>query len=229
MTWAKFGTEFRDECAEAGLSDAAFRTHVEAIQYLYGIESQDMRLQKRLMRRWAGSPEYIDAAAELARIAWWRDDRDAYVVEHHANVIRQSIAAQTKHRDDERERQQRKRAAEQAARARAAAAGDVGSDVGTNVGETQTDRQTDIHLGSEHVPSEQDNETEPPLTPSQESSSPPTELAPEDQPAPAHALDPEPASRAPGYIACPNGCGTFLHDNGHCNWCNLDFPELAIA
>ena len=53
MTWAKFGVEFRDECAEAGLTDAEFRTHAEALMYLYGIESKDLRIQRRrrLVRR----------------------------------------------------------------------------------------------------------------------------------------------------------------------------------
>jgi hypothetical protein len=49
-------------------------------------------------------------------------------VDHHADVIRRSIAAQRKHRETERDRQRTKLAAKR--------------DVGTNVGETQSVGQT---------------------------------------------------------------------------------------
>ncbi len=39
MTWAKFGTEFPDECAHQGMSDAAYRTHSEALIYLHRVEA----------------------------------------------------------------------------------------------------------------------------------------------------------------------------------------------
>ena len=53
MTWQKLGTEFPDDCAEANLSDAAFRTHVEAIGYLYGQENFECTVKKSTVRRWA--------------------------------------------------------------------------------------------------------------------------------------------------------------------------------
>lgn len=135
MTWAKFGVEFFDQLADAGLSDAAVRTHTEALHYLYRLEDMDMRIAKHLVRRFAGSAEWEQATKDLVAAKLWRDDGDAFVVEHHAEVFRSSLAVQLKHRDTERERQRRKRARDGA---------DVGPNVGSNVGATQTDRHTDI-------------------------------------------------------------------------------------
>lgn len=132
MTWVKTGTEFSDDIASAGLSDAAYRTHHEALTWLYRIERDDMRVPKHLVRRFAGSDQHEIAVKDLVAAGFWTDDGDAWVVEHHASVLRQSMAAQHKHRERERERQARKRAA----------AAKVDSNVGPNVGETLTDRQT---------------------------------------------------------------------------------------
>lgn len=138
MTWAKFGAEYRDECAEAGLSDAAFRTHSEALMYLYGVESADMRIQRRLVRKWAGSEDYERAISELVARGWWVVDGDGWRVVHHALVFRQSLAAQQKKRDTERNRQRTKR------QTRPASVGtNVGTNTAANVGPTQTDRQTE--------------------------------------------------------------------------------------
>lgn len=133
MTWSKYGVEFWDDLANAGLSDAAARTHGEAIGWLYRIERDDLRIPKRLVPRFASSPEHATGIKELITAGFWADEGDAYVVTHHAEVVRQSIAAQVIHRETERERQRRKR------RTRAES---VTPNVGTNVGETQTDRQT---------------------------------------------------------------------------------------
>jgi hypothetical protein len=37
--------------------------------------------------------------AELVKVGFWRDVGDAYVIVHHADVIRQSLAAQLKARE----------------------------------------------------------------------------------------------------------------------------------
>jgi hypothetical protein len=58
MTYQKTGTEFWDECAMVGPTDAAVRTHAEAIGWLYRIESDDLRIPKQLVRRFAGSSEW---------------------------------------------------------------------------------------------------------------------------------------------------------------------------
>ncbi|HLM22218.1 MAG TPA: hypothetical protein VK390_11930 [Propionibacteriaceae bacterium] len=129
MTWTKLGTEFFDDCAEAVLSDAAVRTHAEAIGYLYGQENFDLTLKKSTMRRWAGSDCPEEAALELVAAGMWTDGKAEWTVVHHADVIRQSLTAQLKKREDDKARARKKR-------------GYVGSDVGSDVHATQTDRQT---------------------------------------------------------------------------------------
>jgi hypothetical protein len=130
MTWYKHGTEFPDDCAEAVLSDAAFRTHVEAINYIYRQENFDLTVKKSTMRRWAGSDEAERATSELVAKGMWTDGKTEWTVVHHADVIRQSLAAQQKKLKYDKEYQQKKRGA-------------VVNDVGNDDGTTQTDRQTD--------------------------------------------------------------------------------------
>lgn len=148
MTWVKTGTEFPDDAADAGLSDAAYRTHHEALTWLYRVERDDMRVPKHLVRRFAGSSDYGPATEELVATGFWSDDGTSWVVEHHAEVLRQSLAAQVKHRAQERERQARKRAAAAAKADRDAANVDSNpeSNVGTNVAETLSVRHSP-HVG----------------------------------------------------------------------------------
>ncbi len=95
MTWTKKGCEFGDECARAGLSDAAYRVHDEAIGWLYTVEATDCRIPKHLVRRFAGSPDWEQAIKELVEVhRFWRDRGDCWEVVHHGDVIRQSIGAQ---------------------------------------------------------------------------------------------------------------------------------------
>jgi hypothetical protein len=75
MTWQKKGTEFGDDCAEAGLSDAAYRTHDEAIGYIYGQENFALTVKKSTMRRWSGSDRAEQAATELVAKGFWKELR----------------------------------------------------------------------------------------------------------------------------------------------------------
>jgi len=111
MTWAKYGAEFWDECANAELSDAAARTHAEAIGWVYRVERTDLRIPKHLVRRFVGSPQWDVAVRDLVAAGFWQDSGDAYVVVHHGDVIRASIAAQRlkRERDKRSQRQWRKR------------------------------------------------------------------------------------------------------------------------
>ncbi|HEY1319560.1 MAG TPA: hypothetical protein VGF32_04905 [Streptosporangiaceae bacterium] len=105
MTWTKTGSEFSDECAAAAISDSAYRTHHEAIGWLYQIEDTTLRIRKGLIRRFAGSDLWESAAKELADAGFWRDHGDAWEILHHADVIRQSIAAQQQKRDRDKRAQ----------------------------------------------------------------------------------------------------------------------------
>jgi hypothetical protein len=129
MTWAKFGVEFLGQLMMAGLSDAAARTHTEALLWLYEIEAGNLRIPRHLVRSIAASPDYEAGIKELVAAEFWRDDGDTYTVLHHADVYRQSLAAQLTHREKEKNRQRRKRSG-------------IGPNVGTNVGARQTYRQT---------------------------------------------------------------------------------------
>lgn len=151
MTWCKLGVEFFDQCADMGLSDAAVRTHVEALHYLYRAESDEMRIGKHLVRRFAGSDQWEIAVKDLAAAGFWRDDGDAWVVEHHGDVFRSSLAAQLKHRENERDRQRRKRRGDNKPPADLPELVGTNTDanVGTNVRATQTDRQTDSAVEDE--------------------------------------------------------------------------------
>lgn len=75
MTWTKLGDEFSD--AAAGLSDAAFRLHVEALGWS-NRRLLDLVVPKRDVRRFAETPDPAAAAAELVAASWWVDRGDAW-------------------------------------------------------------------------------------------------------------------------------------------------------
>ena len=133
MTWVKLGAEFNSECALQGLSDAAYRTHSEAIGWLYEVEDTSCRIPKRLFRRFAASDGAEAAVEELIAASFWKDAGAVWVLVHHASVIRQSIAAQ----QDKRKRDQKAQR-----RYRQKVSADVSADVNDESAATQSDRQT---------------------------------------------------------------------------------------
>lgn len=136
MTWTKLGDEFSDECANTGLSDAAYRTHVEAIAWLYRVERMDLHIPKHLLRRFVGSEDWESAVRTLLALDWWRDRGDYYQVVHHEDVVRQSIAAQQAKRTRDKKAQADKRQRDD--RKAPKVSDDVSADVIPD-----TDRQTD--------------------------------------------------------------------------------------
>lgn len=97
--WIELGTEFWDDCAHADLSDAATRTHAEAIGWLYRVESSDHVLKRSMLQRFAGTRDPIAAMAELVAAGFWRCTESGWVLAHHGDVVRQSLAAQQCDRD----------------------------------------------------------------------------------------------------------------------------------
>ncbi|ATD70505.1 MULTISPECIES: hypothetical protein [Gordonia] len=92
MTWTKLSDDFSDDCD--GLSDHAFRLHVEGLCWS-NRKLFNLRLPKARMGKWATHPE---AASELVAAGYWAEDGDAYVIRHHAGYQRtreQVIAQQT--------------------------------------------------------------------------------------------------------------------------------------
>ena len=82
MTWTKLGDEFADECARAGLSDAAFRTHVEGLSWAMRRETGG-NLDKIDVRKAIETPHAAAAIAELLAVGFWEQTEHGYIVRHH--------------------------------------------------------------------------------------------------------------------------------------------------
>lgn len=144
MTWRKTGVEFDDQCADVEMTDAAYRTHMEAIGYLYKTESQTGRITNSAIRRFATSSAAPAAIKELCDVGFWANRGSHYEVIHHAEVIAESLDAQTAKRDRDRAAKQRQRA-KQAPKTEGGPEPDVSGGVSADT--RQTDRQTSKHLG----------------------------------------------------------------------------------
>ena len=82
MTWTKLSDDFGDECARAGLSDAAFRLHVEGLCWTMRRES-DGYIDQRDLDRFAETPNPAAALAELLAVGYWLRDGRGYRIHHH--------------------------------------------------------------------------------------------------------------------------------------------------
>lgn len=80
MTWLKTSDDFPDQCAD--LSDAAYRTHHEALSWAMRRENGG-RIPYREVKRLAESDDAQRAVMELVNLGFWEDDGGAYVVKHH--------------------------------------------------------------------------------------------------------------------------------------------------
>lgn len=75
MTWTKLGDEFPAEAAP--LSDAGFRTHVEALAWS-NLRLLDLHIPKRDLKRFAETADPETAAKELVETGWWKDVGDRW-------------------------------------------------------------------------------------------------------------------------------------------------------
>ncbi|NUL43752.1 hypothetical protein F7P69_00860 [Cellulosimicrobium funkei] len=108
MTWLKLGDEFTRDTARAGLSDAAFRTHVEALAFALDREN-DGRMRRRDVLRFAETEDPGAAVDELMDAGLWEmDGPDGLRVVHHMEHQPSSANLSDKRANDAR-RQQRKR------------------------------------------------------------------------------------------------------------------------
>lgn len=105
MTYTRTGMEFPDECANAGISDAAYRTHHEGLSWLNAVERIDCHIPKHLVRRFAGSDCYETAVKDLVASGFWSDGGDVWVVQHSADVTRAGIVAQQNKRTRDKKAQ----------------------------------------------------------------------------------------------------------------------------
>jgi hypothetical protein len=75
VTWTKLGDEFSDEARD--LSDAAYRTHVDALCWS-NRRQLDLVIPKRDLRRFGETDDPDTAAKELVHGGWWEDRGDAW-------------------------------------------------------------------------------------------------------------------------------------------------------
>ncbi len=216
MTWTKLGDEFSDECANTGLSDAAYRTHVEAIAWLYRVERMDLHIPKHLLKRFVGSEDWEKAVHVLVALDWWRDRGDHYQVVHHEDVIRQSIAAQQAKRTRDKRAQADKRRREDRK------AQEVSDDVSADV-IPDTDRQTDKHAvrGSADLPSDPRFWKQPHET---EAQNPPA-AAPASPSSPASFIHAQPQTERDHLFSRPmpgrcSECEFHVETQGHRDGCS---------
>lgn len=82
MTWLKLSDDYSDDCARVELSDAAYRTHTEALNWVMRRETGG-RLTHRDVRRFAESENAETAIKELLDAGFWEVTAYGYRVVHH--------------------------------------------------------------------------------------------------------------------------------------------------
>ena len=75
--WTKLGDEWSAEARD--LSDAAYRTHVDALCWS-NERLLDLRIPRRDLRRFAETADPDAAVKELIAAGWWRDDGDGWFI-----------------------------------------------------------------------------------------------------------------------------------------------------
>lgn len=80
MTWTKLSDDYGDECSE--LTDAAFRTHTEALIWAMRRENAGY-ITGRDVKRFAESPHIELAVTELVSCGWWSIEGQGYRINHH--------------------------------------------------------------------------------------------------------------------------------------------------
>lgn len=106
MTWTKLGDEYPAAARE--LTDAEFRTHVEALCWS-AFRLLDLRIPKAEVRRFAESPDAEGAVKGLAVKGWWEDLGDSwYIGGRFAEWQIERVVAE-KRRNDDALRQRRRR------------------------------------------------------------------------------------------------------------------------
>lgn len=79
MTWVKTGDEWVDDAAD--LSDAAVRTHLDALHW-NARRLLDLHIPKRDLMRFAFSPNAAAAIDELIACHWWIDEGTSWYLAH---------------------------------------------------------------------------------------------------------------------------------------------------
>lgn len=78
--WLKLSDDYHDQCAD--LSDAAYRTHTEALGWVMRRETGGY-ITDRDIRRFGESECAQMAVKELIRLGFWKSVDDGYQILHH--------------------------------------------------------------------------------------------------------------------------------------------------
>jgi hypothetical protein len=82
MTWTKQSDDFGDQCAHAGLSDAAFRLHIEGLLWTLRRETGGL-ISRRDLARLSDVANPASALAELLAVGFWLVHGDGWRIDHH--------------------------------------------------------------------------------------------------------------------------------------------------
>lgn len=107
MTWTKLSDDFADDCARVGLSDAAFRVHVEGLLWCMRRETGGT-FDALAVRRGLEVADPDTAIAELLAVGFWQRVEGGYLVVHGMEHQPEPEVLE-KRRDNDAERQRRKR------------------------------------------------------------------------------------------------------------------------
>jgi len=109
VTWTKLSDDFGEQCS--GLSDAAYRTHSEALIWCMRRETDGL-LSDRDVRRFAETADPDEAVRELLDHGFWRQTPTGFEVLHHMEHQPDSeVLAARRTNDAERQTRARRKAA----------------------------------------------------------------------------------------------------------------------
>lgn len=108
MTWLKLSDDFHDECA--GLSDPAYRTHVEGLGWVMRRETGGV-VSCRDVRRFAETADPETAIEELLGRGLWQRESSGYRIVHHMqHQPEPEVLARRRELDAARQRKKRRKA-----------------------------------------------------------------------------------------------------------------------
>lgn len=92
MTWTRISDTFTDQPNVLGLSDAAFRAHIEALVWS-NRQLTDGRIPAAGLRRIASAADTKAVVAELLAAGMWQEDGDAYELDWADQESRENVEA----------------------------------------------------------------------------------------------------------------------------------------
>jgi hypothetical protein len=82
VTWLKLSDDFSEDCVRAGLSDSAYRTHVDGLIWTMR-RGTDGTLDQIDIRKGLDSERVPESIEELCAVGFWRKEGSGYRIVHH--------------------------------------------------------------------------------------------------------------------------------------------------